>query len=198
MNTPIKPKSLCYGITNKTQDGLYILFADYDNIYFHTLLKELDSLIKTYPSELTNFAIYETRESIQTPQGVLGSYHVINFAKMPYANMREKLAYLSVDDLFFKLPKRVAYRSNTLRISPKFKYFKELSMQKEIELTPAPRFVCFYPTHERLECSKRKVSSAHLNAYQVLLGLPKFRMMWSKREDELKVIELKKYYSLKE
>ena len=198
MKATIKPKSLCYGITNKTNDGLYTLFADYDNVYFHVLLKELDDLIKVYPDQLTNFAVFETRESEATSSGVVGSYHVINFSKHPYQKMREMLSRLSVDDKFFALPKNTAYRCNTLRVSPKFKYLKDGSKGEEVVLTPAPRFVCFYPTTEKLEPKKKIVSSAHLRAYEILLNMPKFRMSWATKEDDLTGVQLKKYYSLKE
>jgi hypothetical protein len=70
MKPELEPRSVCYGITNKTLDGLYILFADYDEVYFHVILKELDDLIKKYPADLCNFAIFESTESKLTKQGI--------------------------------------------------------------------------------------------------------------------------------
>lgn len=186
----IKAKSLCYGITNKTNDGLYCLFGDYDKVYFHVLLKELDDLIKKYPDKLTNFAIFETRESVLTKKGAFGSYHVVNFAKHSYFNMREILAHLSVDPDFYNLPANTPYRANTLRVSPKFSVDAE-----NVILTPAPKFICFYPTEKKIEPKKKMVSSGILRAYELLLNMPKFKLSWLRKEDDLTGVQIKKYYS---
>jgi len=187
------PKSLCYGITNKTSDGQYVLFADYDSVYFSVVLKELDDLIKANPDVFTNFAIFESSESILTKEGALGSYHVVNFSKMPYHEMRECLSRLSVDDDFYRLPEKTAYRCNTLRISPKFKYSKN---NANVVLKDSPRFICFYPTEKNIQPIKNKVSSAHKLVYELVCNMPLLPVLTNK-EDGLKGIDIKKYYSLR-
>ncbi len=188
----LKPVSTCYGVTNKTKDGQFVLFADYDNVLLDVLIRELDDLIKAFPNTFTNFVILESSESQLTKHGVLGSYHVVNFAKMPYQLMREKLARLSVDDDFYKLPAKTSYRTNTLRISPKFAWGSEKVLKD------APRFICYYPVEKKLEPKNpASVSTAHLSTYQSLLRVPAFKFNWNKKEDGFQTIQIKKYDSLK-
>jgi len=198
MKTILKPKSVCYGLTNKTVDGLFVLFADYDKSYLHILISDLNNLIKRFPNDFTNFAVFESTESQCTKNGTIGSYHVINFSKFPYQIMRERLGYLSVDDKFFELPAKTPYKANTLRVSPKFKWYKEGHFLNEEVLKEAPKFSFFYPSVEKLTPKKNKVSTAHLNAYQVLCGMPKFRFSWAKQEDKETFVQLKKYESASE
>jgi len=141
------PNSTCYGISNRTDDGYYVLFADYDKIYLHVLLKELKNIWDKHKDYLSNFAILESTPSILTKNGTLGSYHAVSFAKLPYQKMQEILSYMSVDTDFFKLPKATAYRTNTLRISPKFKWEKEFDSEtgdhvgNSIVLKEEPKFI---------------------------------------------------------
>ena len=185
------PVSTCYGVTNKCHDNEYVLFADYDGIYFHTLLEELRSIHAKHKKYLTNFAIFESTESILTSNGTLGSYHVVSFAKLPYHKMREILQFMSVDDDFYALPKKTAYRSNTLRISPKFKWDHgaEGEMLKE-----APKFVTWFP-EERYVC-EQMVSLGHLKAYSKFVeGFNYLEVVKSWVFDVDAHVELKKYCS---
>lgn len=187
-----KPVSSCYGLTNKTKDGQFVLFADYDNILFDVLIRELDDLIKAFPNQFCNFLILESSTPKLVKQGILGCYHVVNFAKFPYQLMREKLARLSVDEDFYKLPQKTSYRTNTLRISPKFKFGSEKILKD------APKFLCYYPMLDKLEPKNPKsVSTAHRSTYESLLRVPAFKFNWNKKEDGFKTIQIKKYDSLK-
>jgi len=196
-----KPVSTCYGITNRCGDGEYILFADYDKIYFSTLLKELDNVFKRSKKYLTQFAIFESTESILTKNGTLGSYHVVSFAKLPYQQMREILSYMTVDDDFFNLPKTVPYRANTLRISPKFEWEEQHDKKtgegigNQHVLKDAPKFVCWYP--ETYHVPDVKVSEGHLKTYQHLIKNFRFPFIFTKYDmDRSTKIELKQYDSL--
>ena len=44
-----KPDIETIGITNRCEDGLFILFADYDKIYKKIVYKNLDNLLKDCP-----------------------------------------------------------------------------------------------------------------------------------------------------
>lgn len=196
-----KPKTTCYGVTNRTKSGEYVFFADYDRIEFGRLTKELDDLIARFPFHFTNFAILESSPSLLIDGKCIGSYHVISFAKLPFQKLCNILGYTTVDPLFFKMLSQTEYRSNTLRVSPKFAW--EEQFEKETNegcglqefLKEQPRFVCFYPTTEKLS-TKFEVSTAHLNTYRAL-GLIKNPMSyaWGKKEDGSRWIEIKKYES---
>ncbi len=196
-----KPVSSCYGITNKCSDGEYVLFADYDKVYFHVLLEELTNIFEKHKDKLTPFLILESSESISTKNGTLGSYHVISFGKLPYHEMREILSGMSVDDAFYNLPKNTPYRANTLRISPKFEW-KERFDQNDVPvgvqhvLTDAPKFLCWHP--DVVHIPGVKVSEAHLKAYKLMidkLQIPLAFVKWN--FDGQKDFELKQYDSLK-
>lgn len=190
-----KPVSTCFGITNKTSDGQYVLFADYDDVNFSVVIKDLDNLIKRFPNEFCNFIILESSESKFTSLGTFGSYHVINFIKRPYQKMREYLSYLAVDDDFFKLPTKTSYRCNTLRVSPKFDF------ETQNIIKDKPRFICLYPSDELISPKKDSlISSAHLKFYQKSCPHNLFKLFnvhYKKIEDNLSKIQLKKYNSLR-
>jgi len=196
-----KPVSSAYGVTNKCEDGEYILFADYDKIYLHTLLKELENVFKKHKKYLTQFAIFESSKSILTKNGTLGSYHVISFAKLPYQKMREILSYMSVDDAFYKLPANTPYRANTLRISPKFEWEVQEDLitgdpvgNQEV-LKDAPRFITWFP--DALNIPVVKVSGGHLKTYKHFIDSFKFNLAFAKWDlDPSTNIELKQYDSL--
>ena len=193
------PVSSCYGVTNKCHDSEYVLFADYDGIYLHTLFEELSNIHEKFKDFLTNFAIFESSESIMTGQGTLGSYHVISFAKLPYHKMREILSYMSVDDDFFKLPKRTAYRSNTLRISPKYEWVMNYDKDdhevgKQRVLKDEPKFVCWFPEVKHKPIGL--VSLAHLKAYQKFIeNFTYLDKVYHWKFDKKSFVELKKYHS---
>lgn len=197
-----KPISTCYGITNKCEDGQYVLFADYDKIYFGTLLKELDKIFSKFKNKLTPFAILESSPSVITKNGALGSYHVVSFTKMPYQKMREILSYMTVDDDFYKLPANTPYRANTLRISPKFAWEEQHDAEtgegvgKQRVFKGAPRFITFYP-QESGHIPELRVSEAHLKTYKHLVEDFKFPLIsfrW--KMDGLTKVEFKQYDSL--
>ena len=197
-----KPVSTCYGITNKCEDGQYILFADYDKVYFGTLLKELDNIFNKFKRYLTPFAILESSESVLTKNGTLGSYHVVSFVKLPYQKMRELLSYMTVDDDFYKLPKNTPYRANTLRVSPKFAWETQYDAKtdeavgnKQI-LKDAPRFITWYP-QESAHIPLMEVSEAHLKTYKHLIEDFKFPLIYCRWiMDGSSKVEFKQYDSL--
>lgn len=196
-----KPVSTCYGITNKCEDGEYILFADYDKVYLNTLFKELNNVFRRYSKYLTQFAVFESSQSILTKNGTLGSYHVISFAKLPYQKMREILSYMTVDDAFYKLPANTPYRANTLRISPKFAWEEQqdsktgepVGMQEVLK--DSPKFITWFPDERHVP--EVKVSEGHLKTYNHFIQnfkIPLISVKWDM--DRSTRIELKQYDSL--
>lgn len=180
-----KPQSTCYGITNLCKDGSRVFFADYDRIDFGRLCRELDSLIKRFPKLFSNFLILESSPSFILDGNTIGSYHVICPVKLSYQKLCEILSFTSIDPLFYRMLTATSFRSNTLRISPKF------DVKTGENLKEAPRFICFYPTTEKLN-PKGAISSAHLRAYEKLLNVPQYKMIWN-QEDQEDWVELNKY-----
>lgn len=194
MNNQIKPKSCNFGITNKTKDGMYVLFADFDDVYVDVLLDDLRNLLKRFPNEFTNFAIFNSSPPVITQNGVKGCFHAVSFSKFAYQDLRERLKYLSVDEGFFRLPAHLPYRSNTLRISPKYKYRVSMKVKAKI-LKDAPRFNSWFP--EKPLKVKLGVSTAHLKAFELNCGLKPLGDNWKEKQDGLDKVYIRKYFSAK-
>lgn len=180
-----KPKSFCYGITNLCKDGSRVFFADYDKIEFSRLIQELNNLIESFPKVFTNFIILESHESYLQDGKTVGSYHIISPIKLPYQKLVKILEKTSVDPLFSKMLVATTWKSNNLRISPKF----DISTGNAIK--EAPRFICFYPTVKKLD-PKGKISTGHLWAYKYIFDIPS-QFTWHAKEDHSKWIEINKY-----
>ena len=114
--------------------------------------------------------------------------------------MREILSYMTIDDDFFRLPKNTAYRTNTLRVSPKYAWVREEDSKtgehvgNSARLKDAPKFITWFP--EVQTKTDLEMSNAHIKAYQKYIDnfyiYPYFANV---KKDKSSTIEVKKYNS---
>ena len=183
-----KPKTTCYGITNKCKDGSYVLFIDFDNITEETFYKNLSALQERFKGKLTNFLVLKSSKSRLINGVSVGSFHAISFRKISFQECAEILSFSCCDPMFYKALFSTTWRANTLRISPKFKYGGDKVVKE------APEFYKFFPVAPVKYSGE--VSSGHLNYYlkNFVYALPPFKV----KADGLKIVEFDKYNSKKE
>lgn len=154
LSKTFKPKIKTFGVTNRCADGKFILFLDYDKIYKSIIYKNLDNLMKRFPSYFDNFYIAGTdKEELQANGDVKGSYHVINFVKHKKKDIEEFLDYCDIDPYFIKMPTKTAHKCNVLRFSEKVFTLKEKIIKER------PKFLEIYPKSTYF--SNRPCSLAH-------------------------------------
>jgi hypothetical protein len=199
-----KPKTTCTGILNRCEDGSFILFIDYDKTYFHILVKELENLKKRFPDKLTSFAIFETTNSIETKNGILGNYHVVSFAKVSFEDVNDMLRWTTADEDFKKLPLNTPYKAWTLRVSPKFDWEKQYCSQtgeylgKCDVIKDAPTFIGWSQLEDTFS---GEISQAHLKFYKYHISKKRDTKLYDDvleywKNDGSSRIELKQYDSL--
>ncbi len=186
LSKTFKPKITGFGITNRCEDGKFVLFLEYDNIYKDLMYKNLANLIKIFPKSFNNFYIAKTSLEGTLGDGkIKGSYHVVNFSKHYKYEIEEYLKLCDVDPYFIEIPKKTAHKCHVLRISKK--YWKVNGQEQK----QAPEFIETYPFKQNLK-NKRESSHAH------------YRMFWKHWKiidpffayhnfDESKKVELHKY-----
>lgn len=112
------------GITNRCNNGEYILFLDYDEVPIKWIEEELNYLLET--QDLNHFYLFKTNKG----------YHAINLEKRPLKRIIELLDLTSTDYNFKIVPLMRAKKVWTLRITPKksegegIKYLKLLTTIK--------------------------------------------------------------------
>lgn len=158
----MNPELFCYGITNRTEDMQYIFFADYDDIYYDLLIKNLKNLLKKFPDKFTNFFIIQSGEEQEINGSIVGSYHAINFAKTTKEEIQKYLKLCDVDNDFIDIATKTEHKTQVLRISPKFYKSSGLIFK------PAPKFKAMFP--EKIINNKTKNSNAHYYVYHTLIA----------------------------
>ena len=185
LSKTIKPTIECYGITNRCEDGKFVLFLDYDNIYEEIMYKDLDNLLRKYPKILGNFYIATTGFEETDDCQIKGNFHVVNFAKLYKYQIEQILKLCNIDPYFIKIPEKTAHKCHVLRISEKF-WKKNGQVQKE-----KPRFIQKYPEvaiNQRLE-----LSNAHYIFFSKEWNIREPFQLQAMKFDKLTKIELHKY-----
>ncbi|MBU0963222.1 MAG: hypothetical protein KKD48_04940 [Nanoarchaeota archaeon] len=111
-----KPKVWTTGTGNRTQDGLYCVYLDYDLIEEDYVNGEIPRLQQF--KDLGNFHIFSSSEK---------KYHAMCFSKLTALEFMQILENSSCDEAFKKVPRFVSIRNWILRhfekgIKPKPKY----------------------------------------------------------------------------
>ena len=109
------PKSTTTGITNRTSDGHYLLFIDYDETKKNIVFED----VEFYQQQLgLGTAIVLKSSEVLEDSGVYGNYHVVFFDKLDFPKVREYLSYARCDDSY-RHGWKWHNRSWVLRIAPK-------------------------------------------------------------------------------
>jgi len=98
------------GVFNRTDDGKYIPFFDYDYMKEEYIRGELKLLQEVY--DLGDIHLFQSSEK---------GFHAVSFAKVTAKEYVEMLHNASVDSAFKNTPRYVSYRNWVLRNFPKGK-----------------------------------------------------------------------------
>lgn len=98
------------GTTNRTMDGKYVLYLDYDKLHYVHVMSELEFLQKKH--NLSNIHIFSSSES---------NYHAVCFDKLTAREFTDILSESSADANFKRIPLMFTYRTWVLRFSGKGK-----------------------------------------------------------------------------
>lgn len=185
-----KPKISCYGVTNRCEDGKFVLFLDYDKIYKDIVFQNLNNLLVRFPNTFSNFFIATSGEpeEILSDGNLKCSYHVVCLSKFFMPEIVSFLQVCDVDPHFIEIPKKTAHKCHVLRVSEKV---WRVSGQ---EVKRKPKFLGIYPK-TFLE-GRGKISYAHYSVFLKEWGL--VDPFWNKRTfDSFKQAEIHSYSTAK-
>ena len=134
-----RPTEWTRGILNRTDDGKYIFFVDYDYMKLSYIKGELEHLQKIY--ELGDIHIFKSSEK---------SFHAVSFAKLTAKLYIEILENSSCDLAFKNTPRFVSYRNWVLR------NFRKGGQDR-------PQYIYTIKSN-----TKRQQSTAHYNYFNLL------------------------------
>lgn len=116
------------GITNRTQDGYYVPFLDYDSVPIEWVIEEIKELQRVM--KLGELHIFRSSEE---------SFHVVGFDKLTFKQYKMLLDKSSCDEQYKKVPFVWGKKLATLRISEK----KGIVPQFFTTITPNHKLNCF-------------------------------------------------------
>lgn len=96
------------GITNRTEDGYYVPFLDYDEMPFEWVKGELIDIQKEY--RLSKLYVFSSKQD---------SFHVVSFDKLTREQYQDLLSRSSCDPQYKKVPFTWGRRVATLRATEK-------------------------------------------------------------------------------
>jgi hypothetical protein len=112
------PDTITNGITNRCDDKLhYVLFFDFDNIYYDTVREQLLAL--QMQEKMSNIIILTTGEKIDDYGKTVGSYHAYELTHRLYHELPEILKYTSVDRNTLRAQRLFSGKGWVLRTEPK-------------------------------------------------------------------------------
>jgi hypothetical protein len=173
--TIYKKPTVCNGYSSKTQDNYHILMLDWDNVAYEVVQDDIKMIIDKFL--LPSVYIFSTNQ-YEKHKTIFGSYHAVVLGKFTASEIMEIMSYTNIDENFKTSPLRNVYRSWVLRLSKKGKRnipkFKEIIKGCDDEI---------------------EISSAHktlLSKFYKKIKHPQY-----KQEDNLKIIKLDSYETLK-
>lgn len=134
------------GVTNRTLDGMFVVFLDYDEIPYDWLAPELIALQEEF--DLGTLHILKSGAE---------NWHVVGFEKLTREEYQAVLSRSSCDPYFKKIPYIYGKRLNTLRLTRKG------------ALTDMP--IRHYATLKRKPEKQRVISQAHMNLFAMYYGI---------------------------
>jgi len=166
------PSQSTMGITNKTKNGYYLLFIDYDNVKKNIVFEDSEFFQKHFG--LGTSLIVKTSENLEN-HGVYGNYHLIFFDKLTFPDIMKFLTYARCD-YAYRNGWKWHNRSWVLRIGEK------RDLKNGIMTKPSPSFVALNYAKTNNVSSK-----AHILFYNVLLNI---KIKIPKKNDNTKVNDI--------
>lgn len=111
-----------YGITNRTYDGFYIPFFDYDRLKLEWIIPELRRFQEDY--HLSEILIFESSKE---------HYHAICFDKLTLRQYLQILNQSSCDKNYQEVPLKYGQKIWSLRISKKEQYPRFINILQPLE-----------------------------------------------------------------
>jgi hypothetical protein len=175
------PDTRTAGITNRCADMLhYVLFLDFDHIYYETMKKSLLALQTA--ERMSDIVILKTSEEKDDYGKTIGSYHAYEFSKRKLPEILRLMYQVPVDPNSLRVPRLFSGKAWVLRTEPKTKMngtiVKGRPEFKEV-------LESFYrPDH----LWKRKQSLAHYLYLRKNIGIPMIHGDFDK-ETKIQTIE---------
>ena len=111
------PDKATVGVTNRTLDGYFVVFADYDSCERDVVVDDARFLQQHY-DEGTMLLLCSSNEEQMTSGKMVGNYHLVGFTKKLFPTVKEIIGLLRCD-LHFKVGYRYQQRCHVLRIGQK-------------------------------------------------------------------------------
>lgn len=159
-----KKPQLMKGYSNSCEDGLAVLFLDYDNCSREVVLEDYRQLQDRF--NIMQGYLFKTKEN---------NYHVVCIQKFGHLKVYEIVGFTRCDENYQSMPKRNVYRNYVLRISNK----KGSKKPKFDGLIGEERF------------SRCEISSAHFKLLNKLY--PKIENPTYYNHDNLNKLQLQEY-----
>jgi len=168
VNAQKMPPLYTIGITNETEDCMFVPFFDLDNIYRETAIKYIRMAQREF--DLSPAILLCSSGEKMDEQGRLwGNYMALFFDKMRYHDIIEILKAVPVIDwLSIKMPPYYRYKSWVLRMADKFNEAGDIIVER-------PEYVqTVYP--ENRNYLKHKHSEAHHHFLQKLFNFEPLKL----------------------
>lgn len=141
------PTTITWGLTNRTEDGCYLLFLDYDQVEYEVVRQDVQWLQKHFKlgpalTRTSSLSGYKDKE--------VGNYHVFFFTRWLFPEIRDMLKYARCDDAFRFCWKYNQQRVWVLRVGEKTD--KDGAVKKPLTL-----FKEFIPSSTRRTCNRALV-----------------------------------------
>lgn len=164
-----RPVILTQGITNETQDGMYVPFIDYDQINQEKVIQEAKRLIRLW--NFSGFVILATSEELTKDGMAYGNYHLVGFDKIRYHDHLDMLYDTCCDRNFIKVPRFFRFKHWVLRIAPKCDE-KTWSVLKK-----KPYIIGWIPGEQS---GRYEQSYGHYEFMRKYYGLKPLKLSWDK------------------
>ena len=176
---PMKlPNCIATGMTNVTEDRMFVPFFDYDRTELNVVIEDARYLQSRFDLGTMVIAVCTDR---RTPVGVrIGNYHLIGFTRLELNELRDVLAASRCDAKYKEYGLTTPQRCWVLRISSKISIGTKLVHRPAMKLLRVMR--------DDTEC---EASGAHMRFISKLFDIPLMRDF--KREDGFKVVGLITY-----
>lgn len=158
------PSVRTVGVSNLTDDGMYVPFLDYDNVFYYRVREEARRLQKDF--NLGTLITIVSKASFDNQGKEYGNYHVMGVAKLESLwEHKDMLEHSSVDEQFKRVQDFFIGRYWVLRVLPKVD-----SDGKMLRDRPVLREILSAST-------SRELSTAHQLFIEKYYNVPRFEFI---------------------
>ena len=109
------------GMTNETEDGFYLVFADYDNVDYEVVYKDVMVLLRQEKLDCVVVLVNEEHKAYNEDgvEMLFGHYNLVTFDKLPFGRCERIIDRLCCDRDFKEHIWYYPQRNRVIRISDK-------------------------------------------------------------------------------